>query len=91
MLFSNCYFLGVKKNSIHVHKTGPWYLLEALFNGVNLGDQTDIAEMLNSFFTEIGPSLGRNLTEFLIETDQNFVFEKTAPAHVFCQSQRQLD
>ena len=25
------------------------------YNGVN-GNQTDIAEMLNSFFTEIGPS-----------------------------------
>ena len=73
----------MKKNSIHVHKTGPWYLLEALFNGVNSGDQTDIAEMLNSFFTEIGPSLGRNLTEFLTETDQNFVFEKNSTCTCF--------
>ena len=46
------------------------------YNGVNSGDQTDIAEMLNSFFTEIGPSLGRDVTEvdksfeeFLTETD----------------------
>jgi len=60
------------------------------YNGVNSGGQTDIAEMLNSFFTEIGPSLGRDLTEvdksfeeFLTETDKNFVFEKTTPTHVF--------
>ena len=54
------------------------------YNGVNSGDQTDIAEMLNSFFTEIGPGLSRDVSEvdksfeeFLIETDKNFVFEKT--------------
>ena len=33
------------------------------YNGVNSGDRTDIAEMLNSFFTEIGPSLSRDVTE----------------------------
>ena len=56
---------------------------------VNSGDQTDIAEMLNSFFTEIGPSLSRDVTEvdksfeeFLTQTDKNFAFEKTTP-HVF--------
>ena len=60
------------------------------YNGVNSGDQTDIAEMLNSFFTEIGPGLSRDvvevdksLEEFLTETDKNFVFEKTTPKHVF--------
>ena len=46
--------------------------------------------MLNSFFTEIGPGLSRDVTEvdksfeeFLTETDKNFVFEKTTPTHVF--------
>ena len=46
--------------------------------------------MLNSFFTKIGPSLSRDVTEFdksfdefLTETDKNFVFEKTTPTHVF--------
>ena len=60
------------------------------YNGVNSGDQTDIAEMLISFFTEIGPSLSRDVTEvdksfeeFLTETDKKFVFEKTTPIHVF--------
>ena len=63
---------------------------EMEYNGVNSGDQTDIAEMLNSFFTEIGPGLSRDVSEvdksfeeFLIETDKNFVFEKTTPTHVF--------
>ena len=57
------------------------------YNGVNSGDQTAIAEMLNSFFTEIGPSLSRDVTEveksfkeFLTEVDKiSFVFEKTTP------------
>ena len=60
------------------------------YNGVNSGDQTDIAQMLNSYFTEIGPNLGRDLTEvdksfeeFFTRTDKNFVFEKTTPTHVF--------
>ena len=60
------------------------------YNGVNSGDQTDIAEMLNSFFTEIGPGLSRDVSEvdksfeeFLIETDKNFVLEKPTPTHVF--------
>ena len=46
--------------------------------------------MLNSFSTEIGPSLSRDVTEvdksleeFLSETDKNFGFEKTTPTHVF--------
>ena len=60
------------------------------YNGVNSGDQTDIAELLNTFFTEIRPDLSRDVAEvhksfeeFLTETDKNFVFEKTTPTHVF--------
>ena len=56
------------------------------YNEVNSGDQTDIAEMLNSFFTETGPGLSRDVSEvdksfeeFLTETDKNFIFEKTTP------------
>ena len=42
------------------------------YNGVNSGDQTDKAEMLNSFFTEIGPSLNRDATaEKLINPSKN--------------------
>ena len=59
------------------------------YNGVNSGDQTDIAEMLNAFFTEIGSGLSRDVSEvdksfeeFLTETDKNVVFEKTTPTHV---------
>ena len=60
------------------------------YNGLNSGDQTNIAEMPNSFFTENGPRLSRDVTEvdksfkeFLTETDKNFVFEKTTPTYVF--------
>ena len=66
------------------------FINEMEYNEVTSGDQTDIAEMLNSFFTEIGPGLSRVVTEvdksfeeFLTETDKNFVFEKTTPTHVF--------
>ena len=71
-------------------KSNKTVINEMEYNGVNSGDQTAIAEMLNSFFTEIGPSLSRDVTEvdksfeeFLTETDKNFVFEKTTPTHVF--------
>ena len=67
------------------------------YNGVNSGDQTAIAEMLNSFFTEIGPSLSRDVTEvdksfeeFLTETEKKFVFEKTTPTHVFALLSKQV-
>ena len=67
------------------------------YNGVNSGDQTDIAEILNSFFTEIGPSLSRDVTEvdksfeeFLTETDKNFVFEKNNTNTCFCTTIKAL-
>ena len=81
------------------HKT---VINEMEYNGVNSGDQTDIAEMLNSFSTEFGPSLRRDVTEvdksfeeFLTETDRNF-FLKKQHQHMFLHyyqsfaSQRQL-
>ena len=65
--------------------------------GVNSGDQIDIAEMLNSFFTEIGPSLSRDVTEvdksfeeFFTETNRNFVFEKNNTNICFCTSIKAL-
>ena len=77
-------------NELTSRKSTKTVINEMEYNGVNSGDQTDIAEMLNSFFTEIGPGLSRDVSEvdksfeeFLIETDKNFVFEKTTPTHVF--------
>ena len=76
------------------------------YNGVNSGDQTDIAGMLNSFFTEIGPSLSRDVTEvdksfeeFLTESLKliRILFLKKQHQHMFLHyyqsfaSQRQLD
>ena len=52
--------------------------------------QVDVAELLNNFFTEIGPNLSRNVEnvettyeEFLRTTDKEFVFEETTSAHIF--------
>ena len=77
-------------NELTSRKSNKTVINEMEYNGVNSGDQTDIAEMLNSFFTEIGPRLSRDVTEvdksfeeFLTETDKNFVFEKTTPTRVF--------
>ena len=77
-------------NELTSRKSTKTVINEMEYNGVNSGDQTDIAEMLNSFFTDIGPGLSRDVSEvdksfeeFLIETDKNFVFEKTTPTHVF--------
>ena len=60
------------------------------YNGVNSGDQTDIAELLNTFFTEIRPDLSRDVAEvhksfeeFLTETDKKKKKKKTTPTHVF--------
>ena len=84
-------------------KSNKTVINEMEYNGVNSGDQTAIAEMLNSFFTEIGPSLSRDVTEvdksfeeFLTETDKNF-FLKKQHQHMFLHyyqsfaSQRRLD
>ena len=77
-------------NELTSRKSTKTVINEMEYIGVNSGDQTGIAEMLNSFFTEIGPGLSREVAEvdksfeeFLTETDKNFVFEKTTPTHVF--------
>ena len=65
--FNKCY--GDQKktwktiNELTSRKSNKTVINEMEYNGVNSGDQTDIAEMLNSFFTEIGPSLSRDVTE----------------------------
>ena len=60
------------------------------YNGVNSGDQTDKAEMLNSLFTEFGLSLSRGVTEAdksheecLLKLTKISFLKKTTPAHVF--------
>ena len=77
-------------NELTSRKSNKTVINEMEYSGVNSEDQTDIAEMLNSFFTEVGPSLSGDVTEvdksfdeFLTATDKNFVFEKTTPTRVF--------
>lgn len=77
-------------NELTSRKSNKTVINEIEYDGENSGNQTDVAEMLNSFFTEIESSLSRDVTEldisfeeFLTETDKNFVFEKTTPTHVF--------
>ena len=90
-------------NELTSRKSSKTVINEMEYNGVNSGDQTDIAEILNSFFTEIGPGLSRDVTEvdksfeeFLTVTDKN-LFLKKQHQHMFLHyyqsfaSQRQLD
>ena len=53
-------------NELTSRKSNKTVINEMEYTGVNSGDQTDIAKMLISFFTEIGPSL--------TETDNFFFF-----------------
>ena len=60
------------------------------YQGQKSKSQVDVAELLNTFFTEIGPNLSRNVEnvettyeEFLCATDKEFVFEETTSAHIF--------
>ena len=84
-------------NELTSRKSSKTVINEMEYNEVNSGDQTDIAEMLNSFFTEIGRGLSRDVTEvdksfeeFLTETDKNFVFEKNNTNTCFCTTIKAL-
>ena len=77
-------------NELTSRKSNKTVINEIEYNGQKSENQTDVAEMLNSFFTEIGPNLSRHVTEvdnsfaeFLRETDKDFMFEKTTSTHVF--------
>ena len=72
-------------NELTPCKSNKTVINEMEYNGLNSKDQTDVAEMLNSFFffTEIGPNLSRHVMEidksfqeFLTETDKDFIFKK---------------
>ena len=50
----------------------------------------EAADIFNTFFSEIGPNLSKDVveadisyTEFLTETDKKFLFCETSPAHVY--------
>ena len=77
-------------NELTSRKSNKTVINEIEYNEQKSEDQTDVAEMLNSFFTKIGPNLSRHVTvadnsfaEFLSETDKDFMFEKTTSTHVF--------
>ena len=90
-------------NELTSRKSNKTVINEMEYNGVNSGDQTAIAEMLNSFFTGIGPSLRRDVTEvdksfeeFLTETEKILFLKKQHQLmllHYYQSfaSQRQLD
>ena len=77
-------------NELTSRKSNKTVINEIDYNGQKSENQTDVAEMLNSFFTEIGPNLSSHVTkvedsfeDFLSETEENFIFEKTTTAQVF--------
>lgn len=98
--FNNCYGDQRKTwktiNDLTSRKSNKTVINEMEYNGVNSGDQTDIAEMLNSFFTEIGPSLSRDVTEvdnpsnnFLLKLIR-ILFLKKQHQHMFCTTIKAL-
>ena len=79
-------------NELTSRKSNKTVINEIEYNGQKSENQTDVPEMLNSFFffTEIGPNLSRHVmevdnsfAEFLSETDKDFMFERTTSAHIF--------
>ena len=71
-------------------KSNKTVINEIQYKGQKSKSQVDVAELLNNFFTEIGPNLSRNVEnvetiyeEFLCATDREFVFEETTSAHIF--------
>ena len=64
-------------NKLTSRKLNKIVINEMQYDGLNSKDQTNVAEMLNSFFTEIGPNCSRHVMEvdksfeeFLTETDR---------------------
>ena len=71
---------------------GDTVIYEIQYQGQKSKSQVDVSELLNTFFTEIGPSLSRNVEnvettyeEFLCATDKEFAFEETTCAHIRLQ------
>ena len=71
-------------------KSNKTVINEIQYQGQKSKSQVDVSELLNTFFTEIGPSLSRNVEnvettyeEFLCATDKEFAFEETTCAHIF--------
>ena len=77
-------------NELTSRKSNKTVTNEIQYQGQKSKSQVDVSESLNTFFTEIGPSLSRNVEnvettyeEFLCATDKEFAFEETTCAHIF--------
>ena len=77
-------------NELTSRKSNKTVINEIQYQGQKSKSQVDVAELLNTFFTEIGPSLSGNVEnvettyeEFLCATDKEFAFEETTCAHIF--------
>ena len=77
-------------NELTSRKSNKTVINEIQYQGQKSKSQVDVSELLNTFFTEIGPSLSRNVEnvettyeEFLCATDKEFAFEETTCAHIF--------
>ena len=77
-------------NELTSRKSNKTVINEIQYQGHKSKSQADDAELLNTFFTEIGPNLSRHVEnvdttyeEFICATDKEFVFEETSSAHIF--------
>ena len=67
-------------NELTSRKSNKTVINEIQYQGQKSKSQVDVSELLNTFFTEIGPSLSRNVEnvettyeEFLCATDKEFL------------------
>ena len=77
-------------NELTCRKSNRTVINEVEYCGQNTENSLEAAEIFNTFFSEIGTNLSKDVaeaavsySEFLTETDKLFSFCETTPAHVY--------
>ena len=77
-------------NELTSRKSNKTIINEIQYQGLKSSNQAEVAELLNTFFIEIGPRLSRNVSnvdttfkEFLCGTSKEFVFKEITSAHIY--------
>ena len=77
-------------NELTSRKSNKTIINEIQYQGLKSSNQAEVAELLNTFFIEIGPRLSRNVSnvdttykEFLSGTSKEFVFKEITSAHIY--------
>ena len=92
LLISSLVTLGKRKtiNELTCRKSDRTVINEVEYCGQKSENSVEAAEIFNTFFSEIGTNLSKDVaeaavsySEFLTETDKLFSFCETTPAHVY--------